>query len=260
MDATTTNSAGSITRDAYLSRMGIDVGLFAAAARAVGPDAKVPTCPEWTMRELLLHQGEVHRWAGAVVRNRVTKLSDQADDYLGPLPDDDQLVAWFESGAADLIATLRAAPADVQCATFLADPPPPVLFWSRRQTHETAMHRVDAESATGTITPFVPEFAADGIDEMLAGFVPRKHTPLHADPPVTLAVRLADAHGAWHLTISDAPPATVREGRPADCIVSGSASDVYLALWNRQGVESLDIEGDPAVLELFRENVRVRWS
>ena len=95
---------------------------------------------------------------------------------------------------------------------------------------------------------------------MLTGFVPRKHTPLHADPSVTLAVRLTDADGSWHLTISDGLPVTVREQRPADCTVTGAASDIYLALWNRKGVDALDIEGDPAVLEMFRENVRVRWS
>ena len=260
MDGTTTNTAPGMERAAYLSRIAADAALLATAARAAGPAAAIPTCPEWTMRELVLHQGEVHRWAAAVVRDRVAKLSMVADDFLGPLPDDENLVAWFESGAADLIDTLASAPADVQCATFLADPPSPVVFWSRRQTHETAMHRVDAESATGTITPFVPEYAADGVDEMLTGFVPRKHTPLHADPPVTLAVRLTDSDCDWHLTISEGPAVTVRERRSADCTVSGGASDVYLALWNRQGTGPLLVDGDPSVLDMFRDNVKVRWG
>jgi len=260
MDGTTTNTAPGMERPAYLARIAADAALFAAAARAVGPNAAIPTCPEWSMRELVLHQGEVHRWAAAVVRDRVAKLSMVADDFLGPLPDDENLVAWFEAGAAGLIDTLAAAPADLQCATFLADPPAPVVFWSRRQTHETAMHRVDAESATGTITPFAPEYAADGIDEMLTGFVPRKHTPLHADPPITLAVHLVDVGGDWHLTISAEPAVAAREQRSADCAVSGTASDVYLALWNRQGTVPLQIEGDPSVLEMFRDNVKVKWS
>jgi uncharacterized protein (TIGR03083 family) len=195
-----------------------------------------------------------------MVRDGLLKPNELADDFLGPLPDDEHLVPWFEAGTANLIETLRAAPADVQCFTFLADAPAPVMFWSRRQTHETAMHRVDAESATGTITPLLPHYAADGIDEMLTGFVPRKHTPLHADPPVTLAVRLADDDACWHLTIREGPGMTVREDRAADCVVSGKASDVYLALWNRQGIEPLTIEGDASVLEMFRDNVKIRWS
>ena len=191
---------------------------------------------------------------------QLAKPSELPEDFLGSLPDDDRLVAWFEAGVGALVDVLAAAPDDAQCFTFLADAPAPVLFWSRRQTHETAMHRVDAESATGTITPVLPVYAADGIDEMLTGFVPRKHTPLHADPPVTLAVSLTDAERNWHLTISEGPGVTVREPRPADCTVSGSASDVYLALWNRQGIDPLSIDGDPAVLEMFRDNVKVKWS
>ena len=260
MDGTTANTTPDLDRAAYLSRIAADGELFAAAASAAGPGAAIPTCPGWTMRELVLHQGEVHRWATSMVRDGLSKPSELPDDFLGPLPDNEHLVPWFEAGAATLIETLRAAPDDVQCFTFLADAPAPVMFWSRRQSHETAMHRVDAQSATGSITPLVPEYAADGIDEMLTGFVPRKHVPLHAEPPVTLAVRLTDAAGTWHLTISAGPGVTVREDRPGDCTISGSASDVYLALWNRQGVEPLTIEGDASVIEMFRDNVKVRWS
>jgi len=260
MDGTEAIAPPVLDRPAYLARIAADAALLAAAAAKAGPDAAIPTCPGWTMRELVHHQGEVHRWATAMVRDGLVKPADLPGDFLGPLPDDDQLVAWFEAGAGALIGALDGAPADLNCFTFLADAPPPVLFWSRRQTHETGMHRVDAESAGGSITPFLPPFAADGIDEMLTGFVPRKHTPLHADPPITLAVALTDVDRHWHLTISEGAGVTVREARSADCTVSGSASDVYLALWNRQGVEALTIDGDPSVLETFRDNVKVKWS
>ena len=42
--------------------------------------------------------------------------------------------------------------------------------------------------------------------------------------------------------------------------VSGSASDLYLLLWNRRGPEGLETHGDPQLLELWRASVRVRWS
>ena len=36
---------------------------FVNHARKAGLDTRVPTAPEWTVRELLAHQGMVHRWA-----------------------------------------------------------------------------------------------------------------------------------------------------------------------------------------------------
>ena len=50
---------------------------------AGAPDlgAPVPTCPEWTLRELVAHQGEVHRWATDTVTGAWAGLSpaDRAD-------------------------------------------------------------------------------------------------------------------------------------------------------------------------------------
>ena len=37
-------------------------------AAAAGLDAPVPTCPGWTVRDLVTHQGLIHRWATANVR------------------------------------------------------------------------------------------------------------------------------------------------------------------------------------------------
>ena len=127
------------------------------------------------------------------------------------------------------MAALAAAPDDLQCWTFLAAPSPRAM-WARRQAHETAVHRVDAQLATGTaVTRCAPAFAADGIDELLTLFVPRRSSTLRADPPATLAVRCTDVDASWLLrmdadgvtttlsTGSDgaaAPPAR-SAGRPA---------------------------------------------
>jgi hypothetical protein len=44
----------------------------------------------------------------------------------------------------------------------------------------------------------------------------------------------------------------------AACAVSGTAGDLYLALWNRTGAESLTVVGDRAVLGQFSGAVRIR--
>src|SRR6202044_1362579 len=86
---------------------------------------------------------------------------------------DPDLLSWFRAGHAALVETLSGADPAVQCATFMPAPSP-LAFWARRQAHETAIHRADAESADGTVPQYPPGFAADGIDELIMGFGQRR--------------------------------------------------------------------------------------
>jgi uncharacterized protein (TIGR03083 family) len=241
----------------------------ASAAEAAGADAEVPTCPDWVVRDLLHHQGGVFRWAGAYVAGAVTDM--KGVDFVtaaGTLPHDAQLFDWFRQSHADLVATLRAADPSLQCWTFLAAPSP-LAFWARRQAHESSIHRVDAELAD-EVTPEVvaPQFGADGIDELLTGFLPRRQGDPRADPPRSLAVRCDDIEAGWRLTVSPERVTTTAEpggdaidGAAApDCFVHGSASDLYHSLWNRLPADVLTIEGDPTALDLFMERNKIRWT
>jgi uncharacterized protein (TIGR03083 family) len=134
--------------NSYLAILESESRELAAAAEEAGLDAPVPTCPGWTINDLVLHVGEVHRWATAAVASKATKLGEVPGDSLGPLPDRAGTIDWFCSGAIALRDTLAEADPTVEYAAFLVDPPAPrLLFWARRQTLETSMHRVDAESA-----------------------------------------------------------------------------------------------------------------
>jgi uncharacterized protein (TIGR03083 family) len=48
---------------------------MAAAAAVADPDGAVPTCPEWTVRDLIRHMGGVHRWATGYVASGQTEPS-----------------------------------------------------------------------------------------------------------------------------------------------------------------------------------------
>ncbi|HSB87984.1 MAG TPA: maleylpyruvate isomerase family mycothiol-dependent enzyme [Ilumatobacteraceae bacterium] len=248
----------------YVAVLAGEAGVLAAAGEEAGLDAAVPTCPGWKVSDLLLHMGEVHRWATAVVASQATKLGAVPSDFLGPLPEREATFEWVRTGAAVLCDTLATADPAVEYAAFLNDPMTPrLLFWARRQTLETSMHRVDAESATGRCTGFSPEVALDGIDEFLTGFLPRSRTSLHSQQPRSLHIAPDYSERCWTVRISDDVPSTTRSPAgesPATCTVAGSASDIYLALWNRGPLDSLRISGDPQVIESLRENVRVRWG
>jgi len=246
----------------YVPVLAAEAMVLAAAAEEAGLDAPVPTCPGWTERDLVLHMGEVHRWATAVVTSQATKLSQVPSDFLGPLPDDSAAVGWLRAGAKALCDALVTADPSVDYAAFLNDPPTPrLLFWARRQTMETGVHRVDAESALARSTPFSPPIALDGIDEFVCGFLPRSRTSLHSTVPRTLSLVPDHSDARWTVTISEDPPSTVRGADgAADCTVTGPASDIFLALWNCAGLEPLTVTGDAGVIELLRDSVRVRWG
>jgi uncharacterized protein (TIGR03083 family) len=249
----------------HIEALRTEGGHMARAVAAAAPDDRVQTCPEWTVRDLVHHTGGIHRWAtGYVADARRERWDVDLIDVVGSWPDDDDLVAWFDQGRAALVAALEAAPDDLDCWTFLRAPSPRAM-WARRQAHETAVHRVDAELATGVsadISAFDPAFAADGVDELLTCFVPRPRSKLRADPPTSLGVTCSDTDATWLLTIG-AEGVTTTPAAPLDdaaCVVRADAADLYLALWSRRPPEVLQAEGDGRVLELFLQTVHVRWS
>lgn len=234
---------------------------LAEAAERAGTDAPVPTCPGWRVGDLLGHVGGVHRWAAAQVRTGNPRPQrDQEVAAAFARPPDGELLDWYRAGHAALVTTLREADPEVACWTFLAAPSP-LAFWARRQAHETAIHRIDAETAAGQVRPCAPRFAVDGIDELLTGFLARPRGRLTADPPVSLAVRATDADAAWTIRIEPDRRVVSRDADgSADCTVSGPATRIYPMLWNRAGTGGLDVRGDLAVLDLWRDRARVTWS
>jgi len=229
--------------------------LMATAAEQVGADAAIPTCPEWCMRDLISHQGEVHRWATAIVRDAMA-----TPDVPAPArASDDDLVPWFRQGCAALADVLERADPDVQCFAFLPAPSP-LAFWARRQAHETGIHRVDAEGAIGTITPFAVDLAADGIEEMLFGFASRSRSRLRSPAPRTLVVRATDAAREWVVHIGPDSVIVSTDDGDADCTVEAGASDLFMLLWNRLDVADVSVAGDTDLLDLWRDKMRISWS
>jgi uncharacterized protein (TIGR03083 family) len=263
----------TLTVDDYLSLIGAAARRLAADAVEAGLDAPVPTCPEWTVAQLVGHQGEVHRWATAVIAGALTDPDLPESAVAATLPPDDEavLLSWFTAGAQALIDALGDAPDDLTAAVFLRDAPRPRVFWARRQTHETTIHAVDALSARLGRMPTAAEVgidaavAADGIDELLTGFITRRSSRLRVDGDQAAQILVApgDVDLAWTVTVSAEPPVTVRgadpdSGREPDCVLTGTAAALYLGLWNRG--DEIAATGADELLGLWRERVRVRWS
>jgi uncharacterized protein (TIGR03083 family) len=240
---------------------------LATAAEEAGVDADVRGCPGWTVSDLLRHTGYVHRWAAANIAQGPDRvLGDEPEEQvLASGPNDAGLVPWFRDGHAALAETLSAADPAGTYWVFLPNTTSPLAFWARRQAHETAIHRADADIAAGRAPAYDMDFAADGIDEMITGFAARSKRLPESAFGRSLLVRAADADRAWRITWPTEPRTRatcerVGSDASADCALTGSAVGLYLLLWNRTDAAEAQVttEGDPAVAAAWRD-FRVRW-
>ncbi|MFF1569413.1 maleylpyruvate isomerase family mycothiol-dependent enzyme [Streptomyces sp. NPDC058293] len=239
----------------YIDNLQREGELLADAAKQAGEHAPVPTCPGWTTGDLVRHTSTFHRWAARIVAEQLLP-GPVPEDPMPQAPTGEALLPWFWDGHGSLVQTLRTADPELDCWAFLPGAPPPLTFWARRQAHETAVHRVDAESARGgELSPLDAAFAADGIDELLTGFHARPQSRVRTEHRRTLRVRPSDADAVWTVRLSpDAPPRTERSAAgPADCELAGPAQDLYLLLWNRLPLDAVTITGDDALAGLWRE-------
>lgn len=197
----------------------------------------VRSCPGWTARDLVGHLGAVHRWATEVVRTR-SRASMPDPPY-----DDADLAPWFADGAHALTETLRATEPDDGCWSFAL--PHTVGFWSRRQLHETMVHRWDLADALDRPAPLEAELAADGVDETVTALFPRQ-VRLGRQPPLTDTVALADAATGQRWVLAGDGAGAAEEA--PDATVTAAAGDLLLLVWRRRTVDDVaaTVTGDGA--------------
>lgn len=233
----------------FVAQIETQASSLRSAALKAGPDAPVPTCPEWTVLDLVRHVAEVHTWAAQAV---VTAPEAGRPEWPTAPQDFDDVFPWWDNGFSLLVTRLRETSADRPAWTFHG--PSLAGFWARRQAHETSIHRLDAELAAGHELPplvFDPEFAADGIDEYLTVLVPRR---IELGYPVKatgrLLVHAADAGRTWRVGLTAGGPLVVTGVRDAafdeDATLAGTADALYRALYARPG--HAIVTGDESLL------------
>jgi uncharacterized protein (TIGR03083 family) len=217
---------------------------FVAACHRAGTAAAVPSCPGWTVGDLLYHMYEVqYGW------HRVTAERREGFEGLNlpARPEDGALVALLEGEHVGYAAMLRAF-----------DPSTPIYSWAgpqsfawlaRRMAQEIAVHRVDAELASGPAAPIDGTLASDGIDEFLEFFVNAHHGAVGG----SVHIHCTDVPGEW--TIFEGSEAgefdVTREHAKGDAALRGAATDILLVLWRRAPLATVDVVGDADVAARF---------
>lgn len=230
-----------------------ETGAFGELVRNADQDTPIPTCPDWTIKQLFRHVGRGNRWAAQIVADRRDEALDPREVRDGKPPDDpDAAVEWLNDGAQLILDSVDAVGANTPVWTFIG--PQPAQWWIRRRVHEATVHRADAAIALGTDYRLTPEVAADGIDEWLERIVVEANTessPLDAGQ--TLHLHATDdglgASGEWTITGTDDGIAWSHAHGKGDAALRGSAKDLLLAIVRRQPAADGGIEvfGDAAV-------------
>ncbi|MEU5878643.1 maleylpyruvate isomerase family mycothiol-dependent enzyme [Spirillospora sp. NPDC047279] len=227
---------------------------LAATVAGAHPGTWIPTCPEWSLRELVEHVGQAHRWAADLIERRAAE----------PLPPpgvtsvaSGEWPAWLRAGAGRLVSAATAAN-ETGAAVWTFHGPRPAAFWLRRMLHDTSVHHADAAIALGRPFELAPDLAADAICEGLdmigsppaetlnPGFAALRGTG------ETLALRPAE-DGAEGWLITRTPAGVVwRRGRgAANVVVSATAADLLLVLMRRLPPDDLrvDVIGERPLLD-----------
>jgi len=77
---------------------------------------------------------------------------------------------------------------------------------------------------------------------------------------VAVALSATDIDAAWTIHLDAGGLRVADGGEPATLTLSGTATDAYLLLWNRTGLERFTVEGDPGALDTWRSKAAVTWS
>lgn len=222
-------------------------GLAAAAGGRLG--STVPSCPEWTVGDLVWHVGNVHFFWSEIAGRR---LQEPEGVTHPPRPADEDLVGWFVDGLERAAALLESI--DPATAVWTWAPQRDVAFIQRRMAQETAVHRVDAELASGSHTPIEAALAVDGIDEFLTVMLPGRAP---GDGAESVHLHATDAPGEWVVEVTDGAVRVEREHAKADAAVRAPASDLLLLLWRRVGPEDVEVVGDDQALRRFLARPRL---
>jgi uncharacterized protein (TIGR03083 family) len=228
----------------YLDAVQREADQLVGAAERAGFDAPIPSCPDWDVAELLGHMGRVYRWCAACV---------EANDLVSPhdlprVPERDARVVWVQDGVTRVLDVLDRPAGD---PAWTWAPNGTVGFWQRRQAHETAVHRVDAELASGPPTPVPRALAVDGIDECLELLPNRFGVPPISGTGETLHLHCTDGDGEWLLRLTDDGLEVETVHAKGDVAVRGPASELLLVLLGRRPADDVEVLGDRAVLDGF---------
>lgn len=250
-------SAGNLTQVDYAGAFLDENRAFAELFQDADESTPVPTCPDWTLRQLFRHVGRGDRWAAQIVRDKLDSYLDPRTVEGGkPPPDPAGAIAWLHGGAQRLIDAVELTGVETPVWTFLGSRP--ANWWVRRRLHEVAVHRADAAIALGSEFTLDPDVAADGITEWLERVAIQaggQGAPLPLEEGDTLHLHATDPGlaeaGEWTIAVEEGRIVWSHQHGKGSAALRGGASELLLAILRRRPLADTGVQlfGDDAVWE-----------
>lgn len=245
------------TKEFWLAGLRSEASAFAAAVGQEGAlDLPVPSCPEWHVADLVRHLGTRYAWVRSHVARGVTSRPEEPSGETGgegPAEGEDP-VDWWRRQYDALLALLDGLDPDLPAWNW-APQPKRAMFWYRRTAHETAVHRWDAQMATGLAEPVEAKLAADGLTEVLDTWLPAGRGRGERRPGV-VALQATDIDEVWYvrlrregIALLDTDTLLDDDDRHERATASATASDLLLAAYGRIPFEALQTSGDASLLD-----------
>jgi len=224
--------------------------------------ASVPSCPGWTMTDLVRHVAEVYL-------HKVYAM--EHNDWPAHWPPDfagEEPLALLDRAYGELTAQFGARDPGDPARTW-HDPDQTVGFWIRRMAQETVVHRVDGElAAAEPVAPIPDDLAVDGVDEVLVIFLdyashrwPDEFEPVLkevAGTSVRIAVDPPRPGGSWLVSYTEAGVDARPDGKgEAVATVSGPSDALLRWLWGRGADAAVAVTGDPGAATDLRRALTV---
>jgi uncharacterized protein (TIGR03083 family) len=230
---------------AFVEQVRLDGSQLADAADGK-LDTPVPSCPGWSVRDLVAHVAQVYEH-----KIQCTRLGHAPDPWPPEWPHADEPVPWFRDAHSRLLQMFDESEATTPSATWWS-PDQTVGFWARRMAHETAVHRVDAELARGASTPVDAALATDGVDEILHIMLAGDWSDDADDAMTGQRVDISTGGRTWRVVLDREVVSVADEGGEADATLTGDPSDVLLWLWGRAQDDRVEQAGDAEAHRLMR--------
>jgi uncharacterized protein (TIGR03083 family) len=240
----------TLAADRYLSSLRADAALLATAARR-DRAAAVPSCPGWSVTDVVEHVAVVYEHKVACMR-----LGHAPDPWPPGIPPGDP-VDRLETALAELIDELVARGPAAPAYTW-HEPDQTVGFWYRRMAQETAVHRVDVQLALGAPGPIDADIASDGIDELLDVMLAGDWSDL-PQPERRTVVALDPGDGTRVVVLEPDQVRIDRSGAagPSDAALGGRPDDLLLWGWHRRDLAGLASTGDPAAIAALHNRLQL---
>ncbi|MFV2087703.1 maleylpyruvate isomerase N-terminal domain-containing protein [Micromonospora sp. LOL_021] len=245
------------SKDFWLGALRADGPAFRAAVGQVPLDAPVPSCPDWTVVDLVHHLGAVYAWVREHVVRGVVDPPTVRSEMTGR-PGGDEALVWWQQEFDALVNLLDGIDPELPAWNW-APQAKKAAFWPRRIAHETAVHRWDAQTAIAGVEPVEAKLAADGISEVLDSWLPAGRRRSHQLAYGVAHLVATDAEQEWYvrlrgegLALLDTDTILDSDDHHTRTLATGTASDLLLGLWGRVQFDVLDVSGDAALLDALR--------